>query len=251
MSVRNGRKLNRLVLNWPKGAVYTSEWMTGQGFRRSLIDKYKKSKWLSPIARGAYILSGDRVDWTGGLYAIQNQLKLNIHVGGKTALQIKGLAHYLPAEIKKIYLFGTAGQKLPSWFKDHNWNVTFDYTMTNLFKENIGLTDQDYGSFTIKISSPERAIMETLYLVPHKQTFEEGSLLMEHLVTLRPDLVRELLEDSKSIKVKRLFLYLAERHNHPWLEHSDLSKVDLGSGKRVIVPGGVFDKKYLITVPKY
>lgn len=250
MSVQNGSKLNRLILSWPKGAVYTTEWMVEQGFSRSLINKYKKGHWLSSIVRGAYTLPGDKVNWTGGLFAVQRQLKLNIHAGGKTALQLKGLAHYISPEIKKIYLFGVAKQKLPAWFKNFDWGVEVDYTITNLFSKDIGLFDYDYGNFTIKISSAERAIMETLYLIPQKQTFDESSLLMEHLLTLRPDLIRELLECATSIKMKRLFLYLAEKNNLPWLDRLDLSKVDTGSGKRVIIPGGTLNNKYGITVPK-
>lgn len=250
MSAQNGSKLNQLILSWPKGAVYTSEWLVQQGYHRGLINKYKKGHWLSSIARGAYILFGDHVDWTGGLFALQHQLKLHIHVGGKTALQLKGLAHFLTAEIKKVFLFGTAGQKLPAWFKAYNWNVEFDYTMTGLFDKNLGLSDWDYGNFKIRVSTPERAIMEALYLVPQKQTFDECSLLMEHLMTLRPNLIRELLENSNSIKMKRLFLYLAEKNSHPWFDRLDLSRVEIGKGKRVIVPGGVLDPKYKITVPK-
>jgi hypothetical protein len=63
-----------------------------QGFSRQLIDRYKKSNWLTPIGVGAYKLADDTVNWTGALFAVQNQLKLNFHPGGKAALQIKGLA---------------------------------------------------------------------------------------------------------------------------------------------------------------
>jgi hypothetical protein len=42
---------------------------------------------------------------------------------------------------------------------------------------------------------------------------------------------------------------LAEKHAHAWFKQLDLSKVSLGSGKRVLVPGGRLDPKYLITVP--
>jgi hypothetical protein len=51
------------------------------------------------------------------------------------------------------------------------------------------------------------------------------------------------------VKVKRLFLYMAERHEHTWLSKLDISKVDLGKGKRMIVPNGRFNAKYQITVP--
>jgi hypothetical protein len=40
---------------------------------------------------------------------------------------------------------------------------------------------------------------------------------MEGLNTLRPDLVQELLEKCSSVKVKRLFMHLAEQFQHPWL----------------------------------
>lgn len=250
MSRLNGNKLNQLVLNWRKGAVYTSQWMRRRGFSRQLIDKYKKSKWLAPIGRGAYKLLNDKVNWTGALYAIQNQLHLRIHPGGKTALQLKGLAHFVPAEIKEIFLFGTGGQKLPSWFKTYDWGVEIRYLMTNLFDHDLGLTSKDYSSFSIKTSSAERAIMEMLYLVPQKQTVSESSLIMEHLFGLRPAIVQDLLENCNSIKVKRLFMYLAEKHAHQWVKRLDLSRFNLGSGKITITKGGVYDRKYKITVPE-
>ena len=52
------------------------------------------------------------------------------------------------------------------------------------------------------------------------------------------------------MKAKRLFLWFATRHNHSWLKSLDVSKVNLGSGKRVIVTGGLLDKQYQITVPR-
>ena len=62
-------------------------------------------------------------------------------------------------------------------------------------------------------------------------------------------MLQSLLEHCSSVKVKRLFLHLAEKHNHAWFKSLDVTKVSLGSGKRVLVPGGRLDPKYLITVP--
>jgi Transcriptional regulator, AbiEi antitoxin, Type IV TA system len=64
------------------------------------------------------------------------------------------------------------------------------------------------GDLLVQISTPERAILETLYLVPHRQSIEEAWLLMEGLVSLRP----RLLQVCNPIKMRRLFLYLAEKH---------------------------------------
>ena len=58
------------------------------------------------------------------------------------------------------------------------------------------------------------------------------------------------LTDYRSIKVKRLFLWFAERHNHAWLHKLDRSDIDLGKGKRMLVRGGKLDTKYNITVPE-
>ena len=100
------------------------------------------------------------------------------------------------------------------------------------------------------ISAPERAIFEVLHLVPQEQGFEEARLLMEGLTGLRPKLVQTLLEQCRSIKVKRLFLHLAQRCNHAWVKKLDLKRIKLGSGNRVIVPGGRFDPQYRITVER-
>jgi hypothetical protein len=51
------------------------------------------------------------------------------------------------------------------------------------------------------------------------------------------------------VKVKRLFLWFAERHHHAWLKSLDREGIDLGSGKRMIVRGGKLDTQYNITVP--
>jgi hypothetical protein len=49
--------------------------------------------------------------------------------------------------------------------------------------------------------------------------------------------------------VKRLFLFFADRHGHAWRPKLDLARIDLGSGKRVLVKGGKLDPQYDITVP--
>jgi hypothetical protein len=125
-------------------------------------------------------------------------------------------------------------------------------TRTSLFPVNNrdGFSEWKEREFSIRISSPERATMEMLYLVPEKVGFEESLLIMESLVTLRPESVQKLLEICRFVKVKRLFMYMAEKHRHPWVEKLDLSRIDFGRGKRRIVSGGELNPKYQITVPR-
>lgn len=44
-------------------------------------------------------------------------------------------------------------------------------------------------------------------------------------------------------------MYLAEKHEHPWIPKVNLSNVYFGEGKRSIVKKGKLDKKHNITVP--
>ncbi len=244
--------LNQLFQVWPHGSVAVTSWLKSQGASQQLVHKYEKSGWVRRVGRGAYVRAGDLVEWNGGINAVQNQLNLPIHVADKTALQIQGYAHFLPlGKGGTLSLFGLPGTRLPAWFKQCDWGVTLRYATARLFSGNhgIGLTQKDMGSFSILVSAPERAIMEFLYLVPNEESFEEGGLLMEGLATLRPDLLRRLLEQCRSVKVKRMFMYLADQSNHSWLDKLDTAGISLGQGKRVIVKGGHLDTKYNITVP--
>ena len=244
-------RLNSLLSNWPDGAIYTALWLNLQGIPPSYTKKYCDSNWIVSVGRGAFARKGDSVDWKGGLWAIQEQLSLDIHVAAKTALLILGYGHYLPLQGETVTLFGRTNLKLPSWFKEYNKNIKLQYFTTNLFGQvpHIGLIKRDYGSFSIKISGGERAIMEVLYLIPHVQSFEESCLLMEGLTTLRPALVQQLLENCTSVKVKRLFMSMAEYLDLPVAQNLNLDLVDFGAGKRQIVKGGKFNSKYQITIP--
>jgi hypothetical protein len=64
------------------------------------------------------------------------------------------------------------------------------------------------------------------------------------LRTLSPKRLQKLLTDCRSVKVKRLFLWFAERHNHAWLKQLDRRRRDLGTGKRMLQRGGKLDAKF-------
>ena len=74
--------------------------------------------------------------------------------------------------------------------------------------------------------------------------------VMEMLTTLRPKLVQSLLEKCSSIKVKRPFLYMAEKAGHQWFKAIDATKLDLGKGDRQLADGGTYISKYKIIIPK-
>ncbi len=250
MTTVNKTKINQLLQEHPSGIVLLSSWLVKQGYSIDLQKHYRKTRWLQSIGKGAHIRAEDKVGYEGAIYALQSQAGLTIHPGGRTALSLLGKAHYLELAVNKVVLFGGSGEKLPAWFKKHDWGVKTDYYETSFLSPDLGLTEVEVKSFSIKVSGATRAIMECLYLAPQKQELMECFELMEGLNNLPPKQVQILLENCQSVKVKRLFLYMAEKADHGWFKYLDLKNVDLGKGKRSIVKKGVLVDKYGITVPR-
>lgn len=250
MSTASPSKLNMLLSTQPAGVVLCSAWLVENGYSIELQKRYKKSQWFESIGTGALVRHGDHVDYLGAVYAMQAQLGLSVHPAGKTALALQGKSHYLELSPKHAQLFGDQGEHLPLWFKKRDWGVNIKCALTNVLPPELGLTELSHKQFKVKVSDPARAIMECLYLAPKSQSLTEVYELMEGLNNLRPASVQKLLEACKSIKVKRLFLYMADKANHDWARYLNLDNVDLGSGKRSLVADGVYVAKYQITVPK-
>jgi hypothetical protein len=224
--------------------------MVRQGYSLDLQKRYRNSHWIKSLGIGAMIRTEDKVGYEGAIYALQNQAASSIHPGGKSALSLLGKAHYLELSARKIILFGGKNERLPTWFKNHDWKALIQYYPTSFLPGDTGLTTVQTGNLEIKVSGAARAIMECLYLAPDKQDLLECCELFEGLNNLRPDPVQQLLEQCGSVKVKRLFLYLAEKFDHQWLKHLDLEKIELGAGKRSLVDKGIYIPGYQITVPK-
>lgn len=249
--IQNSGKLNRLLRAWPKDGVVVQRWLTKQGVSRVLAQAYCTSGWLERVGHGAYIRVGDSANWLGAVSALQTQLDLTVHPAAKTALELKGRAHYLPlGDHNTVWLFADSGEKLPAWFLKREWGPQVRFTATNLFpSKSPGLSKHDLGGYDVLISAPERAALELVHLVPKELSYDETKRLFEGLTTLRPNPVQQLLEQCRSIKAKRLFMYLSEVVGHGWVKKLDLSNVDFGRGKRVIVKGGALDTRYQISVP--
>lgn len=232
------------------GTVCLASWLAGIGISYDLQKRYRKSGWLKSIGTGAFVRVNETVNWEGGLYAIQQQLNLPVHVGGLTALAMQGLGHYMRTGAEKVFLYSPLKVKLPAWFLQYPWNADITHIRTSILPNNTGLLRHEEKTFFLIVSAPERAMLECLHVAPEQMDLVECYHLMEGLVNLRPKLLQQLLEDCTSIKVKRLFLYLASKTSHQWLKFLDKSKIDLGKGDRSIVPGGVYISAYQITVPR-
>jgi hypothetical protein len=162
-----------------------------------------------------------------------------------------GFAHYLQVNAQEATVFVASKTSLPLWFMNNQWDTKLKIYTVSLFNENeASLTDFQDGELTMKISNATGAMMECLSLCPNQFPITEAYELMEGLATLRPTQVQTLLEQCKSVKVKRLFLYFAERANHSWFKYIDAKQIDLGSGVRSLANDGAFIAKYKLVLPK-
>jgi Transcriptional regulator, AbiEi antitoxin, Type IV TA system/Transcriptional regulator, AbiEi antitoxin N-terminal domain len=219
MSSQRGRKINRLMRLAPPGTVLLSSWLREQGFSLQLQRRYRLSGWLGSFSTGAMIREADQVGYQGGLYALQRQANLPIHVGGRTALTLLGKGHFLELYPRPSIIFGPPGVKLPRWFTGRDWGIDIDYHRSSFLPVGLGLQEIDAGGFTLRVSTPARAAMECLYLASSNEDLLECRELVDGLNNVRPTAVQGLLENCSSIRVNRLFLFLAEMSGHAWVRY--------------------------------
>ncbi len=247
----NRSKINKLMQEYSKGLVLLSSWLVLKGYPYELQQQYRRSGWVKSIGKGAMLKSGDSLLLSGALAALQSQANINIHIGGRSALELNGIAHYLQLASPEVTLFVLGKTKLPSWFINNKWDIDYRVFKVSLFKDDtIGLVNYQDTGIDMKISSSGRAMLECLSLCPTIFSLTEAYELMEGLSTLRPKQVQELLENCKSIKVKRLFLYFADRARHSWFKYINLTRIDLGSGNRSLANNGILIPKYNLVLPK-
>jgi len=250
MNTEGKTKINQLLQKQPPGGLFFSEWMYKNGISYELQRRYRETQWLTSIGTGVMIRTKGEPTIFSAVSSLNKQQSKHFHIGAMTALELQGSAHYLPMGKQTVVVFAPKNEVLPKWLLNRDWNVILRFFTTQNFSENLGIMDYEENGFPLLLSSRERAFMECLHLAPEYYNLTDLYYVMEALNTLRPNLVQQLLEDCKSVKVKRLFLYMAEKAEHAWFKYLDLKQISLGSGKRVIVKNGVYNAKYQITLPK-
>jgi hypothetical protein len=275
MTAKRASLLNRLVHELPERYVVDAAWLSDLGLSASSIRDYVARGWLERVGSRLYRRperdGSGAVRWEIATLSLQNLLKAPVHVGGMSALELAGYWQYAPMGRRRIWLY-TDAPAVRSYLRRLDLDADIDIRSRKLF----GGADPDLGLETraldlvtttlgpgetsgdtrlphpqyLRISGMERAILETLEEVPREVSFQHGAELFEGLTTLRPKLTEALLTACRSVKAKRLFLYFAGQHRHAWARRLRAADIDLGSGKRQIVPDGELDPEFLITVPK-
>jgi hypothetical protein len=189
-------------------------------------------------------------------------MRHKFHVGAASALALRGQTHYLSLGGEfSLYLFGS---DIPPWLSRLRTDARVITRNDVLFGDDaVGVEDSDFSllndpdaeraqspwRWPIPMSSPERAILEMLDELPAGESFHTIDMAFESLANLRPKLLTTLLARCRSVKTKRLFFVYADKHDHAWRRHIDMSAIDLGKGDRSLMQGGRLHPVYRITIP--
>lgn len=246
------KNIKRLEQYLPDGQLVNRAWLKERGFNRPRVDYALRAGKLVALSHGIYRRPGPPLKWEHVVFSL-NEMGYAVHVGGRSALELQGLAHYLPlGDTQRIDLYSTG--KIPGWTRIYSGSFKFEIHNKQLFEElpEAGLTTRLYGpwDWSIPFSNPELALLELLADVRETADFSVADTFFEGAVNLRPKLLGELLTRCKQVKAKRLFLWFSDRHDHSWRKELETKGIDLGRGKRMLVKGGVFDAAYQITIPK-
>lgn len=245
-------RINAVLADCPQGVPMSSVWLESKGIYPQLLQKYKETGWLEPLGRGIWIRAGTLPTLAGAIYALQ-RIAINVYPAARTALELQGRSHYVPTgEVPVLHLSLAAGQGMPGWFRKMGFARNLHILNASALFEPVfsSLAEARSEGVAIKVSSPERAMLEYCHLLPKYAEFEEARQLMEGLPTLRPRLVQSTLQSCKSVKAKRLFLALASVVGHSWFSELGLDEIDLGTGNRILPIEGVPHPVYGITVPE-
>ena len=116
MRDQNDRKLNRLVQELPEGLLVDAAWLERRGYYGSLRRKYVTGGWLEHPARSVYRRPRGKLSWQQVVISLQTLLEYPVIVGGRTALELEGFAHYLPlGDRLNIHLY--AGKSSPAGWR--------------------------------------------------------------------------------------------------------------------------------------
>jgi Transcriptional regulator, AbiEi antitoxin, Type IV TA system/Transcriptional regulator, AbiEi antitoxin N-terminal domain len=241
-----------LLAKIPDGLIVSRQKLQEMGFHKPAIDYFLRSGKLVSVSRGVYRRPGPPLKWEHFVYSAV-QLGHDVHVGGRSALDLLGFAHYLPlGGQQQIHLYDE--KKLPSWLTTLNKPIRIVPHQLKIFTDipAASITKRPFGhwDWSIPYASAELALLELLNEVKNEASFRMADTYFEAATTLRPKLLNQLLSTCKKVHVNRLFLWFARRHDFQHFDSLNLSNINIGKGKRLIVRGGSLDKEFQITVPK-
>lgn len=260
MKTTHAPNLMRLLEAVPEGFLVDTGWMTDNGFGREPVRDYLGRGLLERLDRDVYRRpsEGSRpgvVGWKTCLLSLQHVMGHDVHIGGAVALLTMA---YRDRRYHVYRDFPTLvyGDDFPDWLELLPFDMSFEIRKNKLFSDPaLGIEDAWYEKWlpwgwTLRMSTPERAILESLDELPYSYTFSLLDTMFRSLAPLRTELMANMLRSCRKTEVKRLFFVFGDRYDHAWRKNIDPAEFDLGTGDMTFSRGGTLHPRYRISVPE-
>jgi Transcriptional regulator, AbiEi antitoxin, Type IV TA system/Transcriptional regulator, AbiEi antitoxin N-terminal domain len=207
MGTRRHSLIKQLQSSLPRGVPFDMAALTCLGISGALAAHYAENDWLVRLAQGVYAFPGDELTAHGAIKLLQTRVN-GLHVAGKSALALHGVRHNL-ATREQLVLWGDERFVVPAWFMTR---FPARYVSARLFNwpdeflAAKSLTTPPGVTSGLRVSAPERAVLELLYDVGTRESLEQARNLFDGLRNLRRDMLGDLLGCCTSVKTVRLFL---------------------------------------------
>src|SRR5712664_3753932 len=126
MSRERSGLLNQLANKLPEGMLVDAAWLKAQGYSTQLQHQYVKPGWLEQPTRSVFRRPRGTLSWQQVVVSLQTILNYPpLVVGGRTALELQGYAHYLSQSTTVVHLYGPKAP--PAWVQKLPLKVKFVY----------------------------------------------------------------------------------------------------------------------------
>ena len=197
-SQKRQQRLKPLLDAVPPGFMVDAAWLKSQGIDPKSIHNYVVHGWLERVVWGVYrrplpkkVQSDAILSWEVPLLSLQWIMNCDVYLGGESALDHAGYAHHLSlGGLQRVHFYG----HVPSWVKRLPIQTDIVVRRRGLFDSTpTGIIHSDYEvepsystsvwRWPLRMSSPERAILETLDELPNNASFSNIDNIFEGLVT--------------------------------------------------------------------
>ena len=173
------------------------------------------------------IIPSSQDKWLKLIDILQNDLNLDVYPGGYSA--ITGWYHrhdfiFHPI-IEKLY--GLDIDKIPTIILEGDWQREFYLYKSDWFPKDLGIDKVKTRDYKLKIPSLERALLEMVYDVDIRTSFDTIYDYFGDLHSINPKMFQTLLEHCTSQKIKRLGLFLAEEFCWGYYDKINLTNIKL------------------------
>lgn len=223
-----------LLAEIPKDGPVDLGWLRARGVRDSYAAKLAKSGYLEKLGAGAYCLKGVKLEQDASLAWLQHRFP-DMHVASKSALALRGIRQNI-ARTEQLILLSVSQFKVPVWFLERfpvrNHAVRI---FENQLGVNVGISSVPGKPAAVRVSEPERALLELFSEVGTWVSYDDARNLTENARNLRLDVLEHLLAHCTRIKIVRLAHKLTQELGLPWENIAKQHSERLGGSDRWVL----------------